>query len=169
MHVVCITLQASGSRSLSVASSSSLGNVLTAGAQTINVSAIPGQSSVASSSPLLARTLVGIPSGASLNSGGVTPLNAGEHTPHHIHHHHHHPPHTSPLHSTTNTTTTTHLIHPMDPPHTPSHHQTTPPSPAHWSLPLRAMPPLSHSDNFYVKEPPKPLSVSTFIIIEINK
>ncbi|KAB7505184.1 Ataxin-7, partial [Armadillidium nasatum] len=49
----------------------------------------------------------------------------------------------------------------MDPPSTSSHSQTTPPSPAYWTS-QRPAPPLSHSDNFFVGESPKPLAVCSY-------
>lgn len=52
------------------------------------------------------------------------------------------------------------LHHPMDPPSTPSHIHATPPSPAYWPPTPRIAPALVPADNFYVREPPKPLAVS---------
>ncbi|XP_066973447.1 mucin-2-like isoform X1 [Macrobrachium rosenbergii] len=52
--------------------------------------------------------------------------------------------------------------HPMDPPSTPSHIHATPPSPAYWQPPSRIVPALVPADNFYVREPPKPLATCTY-------
>lgn len=52
------------------------------------------------------------------------------------------------------------IHHPMDPPSTPSHPHATPPSPAYWPPTSRIPPALVPADNFYVREPPKPIAVS---------
>lgn len=54
------------------------------------------------------------------------------------------------------------LHHPMDPPSTPSHTHATPPSPAYWPPTSRIPPALVPADNFYVREPPKPLATCSY-------
>ncbi|XP_063602510.1 mucin-2-like [Penaeus indicus] len=54
------------------------------------------------------------------------------------------------------------LHHPMDPPSTPSHIHATPPSPAYWPPTPRIAPALVPADNFYVREPPKPLATCSY-------
>ncbi|XP_053642925.2 mucin-2 isoform X1 [Cherax quadricarinatus] len=54
------------------------------------------------------------------------------------------------------------LHHPMDPPSTPSHTHATPPSPAYWPPTPRIPPALVPADNFYVREPPKPLATCSY-------
>ena len=87
----------------------------------------------AATSPLLVKTLGG---GPSTTTTLVTPSDPSPNPTLHQHH------------------------HPMDPPSTPSHIHTTPPSPAYWQPTSRIVPALVPADNFYVREPPKPLAVS---------
>ncbi|XP_076047084.1 uncharacterized protein LOC143028610 isoform X1 [Oratosquilla oratoria] len=100
----------------------------------------------AATSPLLVKTI----GGPSLVCGG-DPSPASIHHPHY--HHAHQPSH---LHSASSP-----LDSMLGPPTSYPPYMTTPPSPAHWAS-HRVTPPLIPSDNFYVRDPPKPLSTCTY-------